>query len=218
MYIGYLPSYVRYHSGLSDKEKLLYCELTALADKNSFVELDRDHLCRALGIKDPASIRRYLNKLGKYELIKLMGDDHIAFSTDISSVIAYSPINEKPVDDISRDVTEKIVKIWNDHFGTRIRSTKQLIGQVKARMKSFSGEEIILGAKNRIDEVETNPWYSERENEHHKRNIDLLVRDDKKMEKCVNHIPRLYKKDVDFSKETVSPNNVRTISKRNLLK
>jgi len=217
MYIGYLPSYVRYHSGLSDKEKLLYCELTALADKNSFVELNRDHICKALGIKDPTTIRKYLNKLGKFGLIKLVGDDHIAFSTDISSVIAYSPINEEPASSKANKVAIAMIKIWNDHFHTKIRVTNKLRGKVNSRLKSFSEEEMILATHHRIDDVETNHWYAEKENSHHRTNIDLLIRDDDRVEKYVNYIKRA-KANIDFSKETISPNNTRTMGNKNLLK
>jgi hypothetical protein len=205
MYIGYLPSYVRYHSGLSDKEKLLYCELTALADKNSFVNIDKEQLCKALGVKNEASIANYLKKLGKYGLIKVLGPDYISFDIEISDVIAAAPINEQESSSKALAIAEKMVEIWNTHFDINIRVTKKLQARVNARMKSFTGEEMILAAENRIKKVENDPWWCKEENEKHKKNIDLLLRDDDRVDECINYIePSQPKpKGIDFATQVV---------------
>jgi hypothetical protein len=213
MYIGYLPSYVRYHSGLTDKEKLLYCELTALADQNSFVKLDRPHLCKALNVKEFSSIRRYLNKLGKLKLIELIGDDHIAFNSNIREVVAYSQIEvETEGNDEAAKLTEELVTIWNDHFGTEIRSTKKRIGMVRGRLKSFKRDEILHAIDNRIYDVENNDWYDDPDHAHFKDQIELVIRDDERTEKYVNFVKRARK--IDFGKQTVS---AKTIVRKDIL-
>jgi hypothetical protein len=205
-YIGYIPSYVRYHSGLSDKEKLLYCELTALADKNSFVKLNKEQLCKALGIKSEASISNYLKKLAKHNLIKVLGPDYISFDIEISDVIAAAPINEKESSSKSLAIAEELVEIWNTHWDTNIRVTKKLQAMVTSRMKSFTGEELVVATKNRIKKVEDDPWWSAGDGKKYRKNIALLLRDDDKVDECINYIGEKENpkpKSIDFATQVV---------------
>jgi hypothetical protein len=204
-YIGYLPSYVRYHSGLTDKEKLLYCELTALADKNSFVKLNKEKLRKAMHVKSIPTINGYIKKLGDLGFIKILGPDYIAFNTEISDVIAAAPVNEKTVTTKTLAIAEKLVEMWNAHWETNIRVTTKLQAMVAARMKSFTGEELVIATENRIKKVETDPWWKDGEGKKYRKNINLLLRDDDKVDECVNYIkeeePK--SKDIDFATQVV---------------
>jgi len=183
---GVIPAYIRRNRSISDKAKLLYAEITDLTNENGECLSTNEDLARHLGCSD-STLRRYLYELRDFELICVDGeskDRKITFPEKMVLVEVSKPVAKKV--ETKRTLTEKIVESWNSVFfiGLKgIRVTPQLLATVTSRSKSFSEEEILIAVNNRIAFVESSEWHNLPENAKHKKNIYLVLRADKELEK-----------------------------------
>jgi hypothetical protein len=211
-YIGYLPSYVRYHDGLSLREKMLYCELTAWADENSLVRLDRNRLGDFIGVKN---VTKYIENLEKYKLVERFGPDHIMLNKDVAEIVQFSTMKESSdITDGASKIANKIIKFWNNRFNSNYKVTDKLTSTIRGRLKSFDENDIMTALENRCKFVEANEWHSLPENEHHKSNIYLVLRNDSEVEKYIHRVPKPTK--IDLSRTTEPAKKI--VYNQNILK
>ena len=76
-----LPAHIRYNKDLSDSEKILFCEITALSNKNGYCYASNKYLSEIYGVSID-TISRRVNKLKKkgfvtVQLIKEKGSNNI---------------------------------------------------------------------------------------------------------------------------------------------
>lgn len=76
-----LPAHIRYNKDLTDSEKILFCEITALSNKNGYCYASNKYLSEIYGVSID-TISRRVNKLKKkgfvdVQLIKAKGSNNI---------------------------------------------------------------------------------------------------------------------------------------------
>jgi len=77
---------------------------------------------------------------------------------------------------------ESVVDFWNQLFNCQLRLTDKKRSQIRARLKSFSKQEIGIALKNRVDD----PWLNSTEGQRHLHNWDSFWRNDEKVEYYLN--------------------------------
>lgn len=186
---GIIPTNIRRSPSLSDKAKLIYCEITASLNEEMECTLTNQDFADMFGVS-PTTARRYIYELKEIGLITASSDDN---QRVIKLPEGFVQINEEARKKKSpkslekaKEVTEKVVSLWNSKLGTGIRVVPGLIGTIASRLKGFTEEDIILAVENRISRVIESEWHNEEANIHHRNNIYLVVGDDKAMQKCLN--------------------------------
>jgi hypothetical protein len=190
-FFGYIPANVRYDRNLTELSKVVYAELSARINVSGLCELDSKDIADALGRKERsvANSLEALEQGGYIFITKDSGKRLVALS---NSLLASSPqayIAPKKASKVSSEETKaasRIIDRWNELFKTKFRSTGSLVDKVCARLKVFSEDDILLAMGNRFKLVDQSDWWNKPENMHHKKNIDLLVRNDLFIEKFLN--------------------------------
>lgn len=95
-YFTILPAVVRYDSKLSPSAKILYSELTTLADEKGFCWASNGYFARLFGV-DKATVSRWISQLRKRGYIFFKGIDENAKGND-DFVIEYRQICITPLD------------------------------------------------------------------------------------------------------------------------
>lgn len=184
---GVIPIQVRRNMSLSDKAKLLYCEITDNTNEKGKCTKDNNFFAECLGVT-PTTARRYLYELRDMELVCVEedGDRVITFPEKLVIVDGASSKSKKS-QNLRRDLAEKVVDIWNEKVAKRgIRVSPPLLQMVTSRSKNFSDEEILTAVKNRAKFVTESDWHNQPENIHHRNNIHLVIRSDKELERHLN--------------------------------
>lgn len=183
---GVIPISVRRNKNLSDKAKLLYCEISDNTNEKGECLKDNQFFAECLNVT-PTTARRYLYELRDMELICIeeLEDRVITFPERL--VVVEGGGKKKQERKLRRDLAEKVVDIWNTHVSKRgIKVSPPLLQMVTTRAKSFSDEEIIRAVKNRADFVNSSEWHNKPENIKHKNNIHIVLRSDVEMDRHVN--------------------------------
>ena len=187
-----LPAYIRYNRVLNHLEKLLYAEITATMDIHNECFYDISHFAKLLCVSD-RTIHRGVSKLRELGFIEIV--ESVSHKTiKIPSVVIKSELNpleerkkiQKEYEESVQKFSKKIVAEWNNLYGTRLRITPNIMTKVKARMSSFTEEEIMKACRNRFKILADDVWFNKPENFHHKINIDLLLRSDDLLQKWLN--------------------------------
>lgn len=190
-FFGYLPANVRYDRNLTEFSKVIYAEISARINVSGLCELDSKDISDALGRKERsvANALEALEQAGYIFITKDSGKRLVALS---NSLLASSPqayIAPKKAVKVSSEETKaasRIIDKWNELFKTKFRSTGTLVDKVCARLKVFSEDDILLAMGNRFKLVDQSDWWNKPENIHHKKNIELLIRNDLFIEKFLN--------------------------------
>lgn len=184
---GVIPIYIRRNKTISDKSKLLYAEISDCTDDDGFCRRSNDQLAEYLDVS-VSTLRNHLYELRDCELICIDGDGKDRRISFPERLVTVSFKGEKKSPEKRADLAEIVVAIWNEEImGSRgIRITDPLIKSISARSKHFSDEEIILAVKNRVKLVTINEWYNKPENSRHKKDIYLVIRSDRDLEKHLN--------------------------------
>lgn len=196
MYIGIIPVHIRRNKAISDKTKLLYAEITACMGSDMSCTLTNQDFGEFVGVK-PNTVRYHLYELRDLGLIEIEGNNQerrITLPKGIVQVKEEDTKKKAPSVSKKKELTEELVAIWNEHFGMKIRATQGLINMVSTRSNTFSDEEIIKAVTNRIAHVEEDEWYEN--NQKHKRNIELVLRDDNRLQRHLNEEIKAKEKNV----------------------
>ena len=197
MLYGIIPISIRRNKMLSDRAKLVYCEITANMNEKSECRIGNEPLCEIFGVTD-SSITKYIKELKEAEAICVTqeGAERVITIPERMVVFDKSQQSKKKKQDKKVELAKEVVSVWNEIMGVRIRVTNELISAVTARSKSFSEEEIIKALRSRKEFVDKSDWHNQPENQRHRNNVYLVIRSDKELEKYLTPIQGKKKNEV----------------------
>ena len=194
-----IPMPIMLDQELSSDDKLVYALIAeymnlALADKNDLKKIGGSlDWSEAKTVKSINLLvkREFLNE--EREKRQDQGDVKpiFKFMISIPSFLPYAlekvDKTETDIDQKVWDFTEKILALWGRGTGAKLVAVKSYYGQIKSRLKVFSEEDIELGIKKRIVEVNSNPFFGKGgDGENWYKDLNVVIRSDNKMEKAVN--------------------------------
>lgn len=184
---GVIPMYIRRNRDISDKAKLLYAEISDCTDEDGFCRRSNDQFAEYLGAS-VSTVRGYLYELRDMELICVDGDGKDRRISFPEKLVTVRVDGKKKESERKVDLANKVVDIWNSKItkGRGIKATDGLIKTITSRSKNYSEEDILLAVSNRAKLVLSNEWYSKPENSRFKKDIYLVIRSDRDLEKHIN--------------------------------
>lgn len=188
MLYGVIPIHIRRNQNISDKAKLLYCEVTASMTDGSYCDKSNKYFADIFGVTERV-ISGYVKELSDFDTIcvEVNGSDRKITVPERMAVFE-NPKKEKKKREMRTDLANEVVNLWNELLGTKIRVTRDLITAVTARSKSFSDSEILDSIRNRFKFIEGSDWHNEPQNARHRNNIYLVIRSDKDLQKYVGDV------------------------------
>jgi phage replication O-like protein O len=113
-----------------------------------------------------------------YDSTSVTSTQGSVMSTQVSSVMS---THTKEITKENIYMYKRFVTLWNETYGTDLRITDKKRGQIKARLKTFSDEEIERSIKNRANDE----WINN-EGKKYRGNWDSFWRNDDKIERYLN--------------------------------
>jgi hypothetical protein len=157
-------------------------------------------LRKAWSWKNNSNVNNFLKYLEREEMIYIDSSqgvnvislvNHQKYNQQIYNDAAVPPLESiakpevsktKPQTNTLNSQTQEILEYWNQCNGTRLKSTKERMPQVRARLKTFSIEEIKQAILNRANST----WVKENNQQS---NTDPVLRSDKDLEMWLNRDP-----------------------------
>lgn len=184
-FLAILPATVRYSDFLNSKDKLLYAELSAMMDVEGSVELTPEVIGYLSDLFE-VSADTIISKVGKLSREgHLESRDGTIYISKYSSTKVDVKPRSKPKNDVPDlpEKAEEFVSRWNKIYGTKMRTTTRLMLLLKARLSTFSLDEIADAAERRKLILDDSDWHNKEENLHHKNTYDKFLRNDDEVQK-----------------------------------
>lgn len=196
------PAAVRYDKRLSDGAYRLYGEITAALNTDGECSEDNEYFTEKTG-KTDRTIYRYLKELETYGHIQRVGEEgkrRIALPKQIIDYIA--PDKPKPKL-VEKDFFDEFIDRWNEVIGAKQHKLDDYRKLLTARLQVFTKEELLKAIEHRKSMMDSTEWYQKPENKKHYTRVELLIRDDKRVQDALNHVPEeAAGKSPDMKKET----------------
>lgn len=187
MYIGILPINIRRNRFISDTAKVLYSEITASIGEDMSCSLSNFELSEALNVNEK-TITKCLAELSAREFIdsQIRGNKRNIYLPEKVVFVEEKEKDKAEKNEAHESLARELVDYWNTMLSCNIRVTNGLKRSVANRLKSFTREEIFSAIVNRVHFVNASEWHNQDENHHHKINIELVIRDDKSIQKALS--------------------------------
>jgi DNA-binding MarR family transcriptional regulator len=182
-FYGYLPSYIRYDKTTGHIGKLIYAELTAYSDETGKFTKNLDFLARVFDVSENTISRHLTDLANKGFIIRERGLISLVRNELLQLTVTNNQENRKLNPKIE-EFTNKLVMLWNELHNCRIQMSPEYTRKVEQRLKTFSEAQIETALRNRAEFVKDQQWWQE--NREHLINIDLLIRNDKMLNKWLN--------------------------------
>lgn len=187
MYIGIIPLNVRRNKFISDTAKVLYAEITASIGEDFTCSLSNFDFSEFLNISEKA-VSKCISELSARELIdvQVTGNKRNIYLPEKVVIVDEKEKDKSKAEESSSKLAEQIVDYWNSMLECKIKATNSVKRSIGNRLKSFTRDEIFEAVVNRVHFVNSSEWHNMDENHHHKINLDLVIRDDKAMQKALS--------------------------------
>lgn len=169
-----IPASVRYDNSLSSSEKLFYAELTAMSQKEGYCWASNSYFAELYGVKSP-TISMWVKSLKENDhiIVEYEREGKQIKGRKIYPIqkieIPYSENRKGGSQKIERGYSEnrkenntrvnntsinylQFVDFWNDVNGCNLRITDKKREQIRARLSTFTEEEIKQSIKNRAQD------------------------------------------------------------------
>ncbi len=185
--MSFMPASVRYDTTIGDRAKLLYIEVTANVDNMGICRQDKIYFADMFDLTERgvSLVFADLIKAGHLAVHEEEGEKFVRLTG------GYQPteitVKRKPeLRKVTKEETYPIIDKWNEQHGTKYKSTGVIVQHIKARLLTFTQEEILKAFDNRFAHVSTDSWWNKEENHRHKINIDPMIRNDKRIQEWLN--------------------------------
>ena len=187
MYIGILPVNIRRNKFITDTSKVVYAEITASIGDDMSCSMSNFEFSEAMNVSEK-TITKCLAELSAREFIdvQVVGNKRNIYLPEKVVFVEEKDKEKSKSEEGVTELSNQIVEYWNTMLESKIKATNGLKRNVGNRLKSFTKEEIFSAIVNRVMFVNTSEWHNMDENHHHKTNIDLVLRDDKSMQKALS--------------------------------
>jgi hypothetical protein len=183
-----LPAEVRYDK-ITDKAKLLYCEITAACNFNGICEEGADYFAKVLGV-DPRSVYRLLNQLegnGHIQRETIEGQRVICvpFGFNKKSLSLDGEPGIKPLfnqEDI--EYYNEFLKKFEDKLQVTLSKKSMYYPVIHDRLQHFSRNELNMALDKRIAHMTSSEWHMSNPDIYG--NIMLLIGDNAAVLKSLN--------------------------------
>lgn len=188
MYIGIIPVNIRRNKHVSPLAKVLYAEITACMGADICFELSNVELGEMYDVS-PKVISAALSELSAREYVDIQVDGNkrkIYLPEKMVFVEERKAEVESVMTTKVSEFTEAIIEYWNRNVGCKRRANATIKAMVRARLKTYSESDIWNAIMNRVSFVNNSDWHNKEENNHHKTNIGIVLRNDESLEKAMN--------------------------------
>jgi hypothetical protein len=205
-YYGIMSADVRYNKNLSSSEKIMYVEITALSNKHGYCHASNSYFADLYGVtkKTVSSWVKGLEREGVIRVEYKWGkgkqvEERRLYPTqkDLEgmhkNVMGYAQKSEggmhKKVKGNNTSINNikytSFLDLWNEVNGTDLRITDKKRTQIKARLNTFTEDEIKQSIRNRSQDE----WING-EGRKYKGNWDSFWRNDDKVERYLKSDPK----------------------------
>lgn len=212
-FYGVLPAFVRRDKDLSYKQKVLYAELTAMADEKGIISVGSKGIQEAMGVTSTivpdinALIDKGYIEEDSYNGKRKKNIYRIPFKMIVEEKPARKGKNFNDGLDEARKFTEALVSLWNSLYNTKYRPIQALISKVNGRLKSFTKDDIMDACNKRAQFMKNSAWHNKPENIRFKTDIYQLINSDDRLIKWLNLVPS---GEVDGFNDLIPGNDVKS--------
>lgn len=204
-YLSVYPAPVRYDTNLSDGAFRLYGEITAAADTEGECDEDIDYFAELLD-RSPRTMYRYVVELAEKGYIQREereGKKYLKLPREMV-VLQVEAIKEEKQEPVKQEFFDRFMDTWNTTVGAKQKKIEQYKRMLNARLKNWSEEELLLAIEGRKRMMDGHDFF--KQNPHHRRRVELLIRDDKRVADALDFMEKQEGERKDLGKETIGFN------------